>query len=164
MRRTSIALFIGVVIGACVDVDFVEGVRCKSSEECGRALECEQGFCGGCSELGVLDNGKCGCPGDRIFDCRVLASAPQYCVEMCPTRRDRCAVALVLAQDELRTIFDCDELDEGSTDPCFEVVPGSSACTNGMDEIRVTAPDLTITAIVANCPPPDDDRLDCPPE
>lgn len=162
MRAAIVSMF--ALLVACVDVDFVQGARCKSSEQCGRELECDQGFCGGCPEEGKLDDGKCGCPGDRIFDCRVLPSAPQYCVEMCATRRERCAVALVLAENEQRPIFDCDELDEGSTDPCFEVIPDSAACTAGKDEIRVTAPDLAITAIVANCPPPDDDLLECPME
>lgn len=161
MPRWGIALFVGVIVGACVDVDFVEGVRCKSSEECGRALECEQGFCGGCSEEGVLDNGKCGCPGDRIFDCRVLDSSP-YCMDVCDTRRQRCAVALVLEGDELRPLEPCSTLPDDTSEPCFDVLSTSDVCPN--EELRVTTGDLVVTAIVANCPPADDEVVDCPPE
>jgi hypothetical protein len=163
MVRSAIAAMFAFVVAACVDVDFVEGVRCKESSQCGRELACEQGFCGGCPDEGKLDDGKCGCPGDRIFDCRVLTATP-YCVPMCATRRERCAVALVLADSELRTLDACAMLDEGSSDPCFEIVPGSDVCSDGTDEIRITAPDLAVEAIVANCPPPDDDLLECPME
>jgi hypothetical protein len=158
--RTAIALLVGVVIGACVDADYVEGVRCKTSTQCGRSLECEQGFCGGCPESGLLDDGTCGCPGDRIFDCRTFTSAP-YCMEVCAARRSRCAVALLLADGELRTLDACDMLDEGSSDPCYRVVGDSSACM-AATEIQITAGDLEVAGIVANCPPPDDERFDCP--
>lgn len=159
MRRMMLALVVSSASG-CVDVDFLEGVRCKSSTDCGRKLECEQGFCGGCPEEGLLADGSCGCPGDRIFDCRVFDAAP-YCMPMCPTRRDRCAVALVREGGERETLVACEDA-EAATQACFTIEVGSTACAEGEDELRLTAADGMPTALVANCPPRDDERFECP--
>jgi len=159
MRRSLLALVLLPMAG-CVDVDFLGGVRCKSSTDCGRKLECDQGFCGGCPEEGVLADGSCGCPGDRIFVCRVLDAAP-YCVSMCPTRRDRCAVAIVRAAGEREPLVACADAADATT-PCFSIEVGSAVCADGEDEIRVSAGDAPLQAIVANCPPLDDERFECP--
>lgn len=144
---------IGALLGAfgCVQSNFLEGVSCKNDDECGRGLECSAGFCGGCPDDALLDDGRCGCPGDRILECQRIDPVDP-CLAICNTEAELCQVA-VLRDDVYEVLAQCEEASDG--EQCFRVLVDPSACSSA-DDARVVLepPDPVPTALIVNCPPP----------
>ena len=148
----------GLVLGlaaSCVETDFLQGTRCSSDDDCGRSLRCEARVCGGCPATAILDDGTCGCPGDRVLACQPLVAA-DVCLPVCESRREECSLAEVVDGAAVE-IPACRDVDEGER--CFDLLPDD---TCGADQRRlVLVPEATDAGVlIVNCPPPTSETED----
>ncbi|MEM9454470.1 MAG: hypothetical protein AAGF11_09840 [Myxococcota bacterium] len=104
------AVLVGLGEVGCSTTEFLRGVACRDSSDCG-SLECAQGFCGGCPEGLVDDMEGCLCRGERIFDCQRI-DAP-YCVSVCESVWELCHVVAVLPDGRSRDVPSCEAWFEG---------------------------------------------------
>lgn len=148
-----------VLVASCVEGNFLEGVRCSDDRDCGRNLACSAGFCGGCPENARLDDGTCGCAGDRILECGGLDPAGP-CVSICESERDVCQVVIVLA-DQRQELPACIDAEDGQR--CFSVELDAATCNAGQERIVLEPAEPVPSAMVVNCPPPasEDSPFEC---
>lgn len=161
MHRSLCFALVLLWVGAssCVQSNFLEGVRCKNDAECGRDLRCFAGFCGGCPDDALLEDGRCGCPGDRIFECLTIDPV-DACVAICKSESQHCGVAVV--RDGIHEALPhCDQADPGQT--CFRVLTNPDDCSTGESRIVLEPSSPPPSALIVNCPPPatPDGAFDC---
>lgn len=146
---------------ACMNTEFLEGIRCTRDDDCGRSFACEGGVCGGCSEDARGPDGRCECPGNRILECGVV-EGDDPCVAVCTSALELCGVAVRGPDGHHEEITPCS--DPSPTATCFRIELDAGACEPGEAEIRIEPAPPIPPVLLVNCPPPqsDDGRFDCP--
>lgn len=160
MRAPVLAIIVLGLGGGCIDSEFLRGARCNDDRDCGRSLTCEHRVCGGCPPEVPLVEGACSCPGERVLDCRHLARPP-HCMPVCRSASDLCEVAELRSDGSMHDVPSCPA---PMAPRCFDVVLGSSECSDDEAWIRLQPPDPMVELVV-NCPPPESDesRFECEP-
>lgn len=164
MARVVLRAVFGVLAGlalACIDTDFLEGVRCTRDDDCGRSLRCEGGVCGGCPDDARGPDGRCECPGNRLLEC-VAVTEDDPCVGVCASALDLCAVAVRRSDGHHEEIEPCTDLEP--SEACFRIALDTGVCEAGEAEVRLEPAPASPPVLLVNCPPPqrEDGRFDCP--
>lgn len=152
MRARALVVALSGLLGGCIDSGFLRGAECSDDRQCGRSLSCEHRVCGGCPPQVPLVDGRCGCPGERVLDCRPL-TAP-YCMPVCRSASELCQVAEVRngGSTELPACIDA-----AADERCFDVVLDAPECPEGQAGIRLQHAGSAVDLVV-NCPPPESDE------
>jgi hypothetical protein len=162
MRRRLLLAFACLVAPAhaCLDTEFLAGVRCTRDDDCGRSMSCDGGVCGGCSDDARGPDGRCDCPGNRVLEC---GSVPveNACVPVCASAIELCAVAMRRDDGDHDPLEACSDAAAG--EPCFRVELDAGACEAGEAEVIVESAPPSTAVLLVNCPPPssEDGRFDC---